>query len=110
MATTTEQGYGWQHQRERARWARIVEQDGGAECLADECLMPSRWISSGEPWDLGHHPGQRGWRGPEHVKCNRSAGAHSSNRTGNPGARNRKPGRRRPRRDLIEVSVDPADL
>jgi hypothetical protein len=107
---TTQQGYGWDHQQERARWAKAIERAGGAECRADQCVHPTRWITAGEPWDLGHHPGQRGWRGPEHPACNRRQGAINSNRGGNPGARNPKPRRRRPRRDLIEVSVDPADL
>lgn len=120
--TTTEQGYGWDHQRERARWVKY-QQAGGDDangphhgellCRAgDQCLKPSgtRWIGKGEAWDLGHHPGQRSWRGPEHVKCNRTAGAHNSNRTGNPGARNPKRTTRRRRIDLVEVSVDVRDL
>lgn len=121
--TTSEQGYGWVHQQERARWVRY-QQAGGDDpdprgphrgellCRAGaECKRPNgtQWIGRHEAWDLGHHPGQRGWRGPEHVKCNRSAGARASNRTGNPGARNPKRGRRA-RRGLVEVSVDPADL
>lgn len=110
MATTTEQGYGWRHQQQRARWAKVIKADGGAQCMADKCLMRTRWINPDEDWDLGHYPGQRGWRGPEHVKCNRSEGARNSNRTGNPGARDPKPRRRRARRDLIEVSVDLSDL
>lgn len=114
---TTEQGYGWEHQQERARWVKY-QQAGGDDplgkrhgqllCRADVCKEPSRWIGRHDPWDLGHHPGQRGHRGPEHVKCNRSDGARKSNRTGNPGART--PRRRRVRRGLAEVSVDVTKL
>ena len=120
--TATAQGYGWPHQQERARWV-AYQQDGGDDphgphrgelrCRAGaECLKPNgtEWIGRHEAWDLGHHPGQRGWRGPEHVRCNRSAGARNSNRTGNPGRHNPKPRRRRPRPNLIEVSVDVSDL
>lgn len=117
VGTTTAQGYGWPHQRERSRWVRY-QQDGGDEdedgrrrgrlrCRAERCLLPTRWIERGEDWDLGHGQGQRGYRGPEHVKCNRTEGAVSSNRTGNPGARRPRPRRRR---GLTEVSVDPSDL
>jgi hypothetical protein len=122
MASTTEQGYGWDHQRERARWVKY-QQAGGDDangphhgellCRADECLKPNgtRWIGKDEAWDLGHHPGQRAWRGPEHVRCNRRQGAINSNRTGNPGARTAKRRRsHRPRTDLVEVSVDVSEL
>lgn len=117
--TTTEQGYGWGHQQERARWVKY-QQAGGDDplgghhgelrCRADVCRMPTRWIGRSEAWDLGHEPGQRAWRGPEHVKCNRRQGAINSNRTGNPGARTARRRSRRPRPDLIEVSVDIRDL
>lgn len=107
--TKTEQGYGWPHQQERSRWAKAIGREGGAVCMADQCLMRTRWISPDDPWDLGHHPGQQTWRGPEHVKCNRSAGARNSNRGGNPG-RGAARRRRRRRAELIEVSVDVSDL
>lgn len=131
MATTTEQGYGWDHQRTRSRWVKYQqaggdcpacqglkphgcasEQHGELRCRADVCVMPTRWIGRGEAWDLGHEAGQRSWRGPEHVRCNRRQGAINSNRTGNPGARAaaRRRGRRRPRPDLVEVSVDVSEL
>lgn len=115
---TTGQGYGWGHQQERDRWVKY-QQDGGDGplskhhgellCRADVCLKSSRWITRDEQWDLGHYPGQKRWRGPEHVKCNRSAGARNSNRGGNPG-RGRKQRRPRRRTDLVEVSVDVSEL
>jgi hypothetical protein len=115
--------YGWPHQQERARWVRyqqaggddpLGEHHGELRCRAgDECRQPNgtQWIGKAEAWDLGHHPGQRGWRGPEHVACNRSAGARRSNLGGNPGRglRPKRPKRGRPRTDLIEVSVDVAE-
>jgi hypothetical protein len=118
--TTTEQGYGWDHQRERARWVKyqqaggdgaLGEHHGELRCRADVCVMSSRWIGKDEAWDLGHEAGQRSWRGPEHVRCNRRQGAINSNRTGNPGARTAKRRRsRRPRPNLVEVSVDVSEL
>lgn len=115
VGTTTAQGYGWSHQRERARWVRYQDEGGDdgrgrLRCRATRCLRSTRWIEHGEPWDLGHSEGQRGHRGPEHVTCNRTAGAIASNRTGNPGARDRRPRRPRRRVGLVEVSVDVTDL
>lgn len=107
VGTTTAQGYGWPHQRERAGWAKAIANAGGVECHADNCVMPTRWIRAGEEWDLGHDRARR-HRGPEHVRCNRRAGAIESNRTGNPGAR--RPRRRHRRVGLTEVSVHPSEL
>jgi hypothetical protein len=111
---TTEQGYGWRHQQERARWVKFQEdggddERGGLLCRADPCIEATSWIQPGEAWDLGHDPGQRRHRGPEHVSCNRSAGARQSNRGGNPGRAGAR-ARRRRRARLPEVSVDPSDL
>ncbi len=105
--TTTERGYGSDHQAERQRWVDIQREGGedeyghGAlECRAVRCLMPTRWIMPGEAWDLGHDE-QRQWRGPEHESCNRSEG-------GARGARMR--GQGRPRVYRGHLSVDVRDL
>jgi hypothetical protein len=74
---TAARGYGTPHQRLRAYWKPIVEA-GQAECHAERCLMPSRWIIPGTPWDLGHQPGKAGYRGPEHRRCNRHEGQRMS--------------------------------
>ena len=75
--STSERQYGWPHQQLRARWAPVVAA-GQAECQAERCLMPSRWIAPGQEWDLGHQPGKAGYRGPEHRKCNRAEGQRMS--------------------------------
>lgn len=74
QATTTRRGYGWQHQQERDRWRPIVEA-GQAECW--RCGWP---ILPYEPWDMGHDDHDRTrYNGPEHISCNRGAGARHGN-------------------------------
>jgi hypothetical protein len=46
--TTTQSGYGWEHQQLRKRVPRVVAA-GGATCA--RCGLP---ITPGDPWDLGH--------------------------------------------------------
>ena len=74
MATTTEQGYGYTHQQERERWRPTVEA-GRAICAEPICLMPSRAIHPGTPWDLAHNRNTGHYRGPAHRRCNRAEGA-----------------------------------
>jgi hypothetical protein len=72
MADTTARGYGWRHQKLRARLAPVVAA-GGVMCAAPVCLMPSREIIPGTPWDLGHSDHDRSvYTGPEHRRCNRA--------------------------------------
>ena len=54
---------------------------GLAVCTEPVCLMPTRRIEPGTAWDLAHAPGDLGYRGPAHAKCNRSEGAARGNRT-----------------------------
>ena len=77
--STTERGYGAEHQAERERWAPHV-QAGQILCHARTCLMPSRVIYPDTAWDLGHNPERTAWTGPEHSSCNRSEGATRGNR------------------------------
>jgi hypothetical protein len=65
--------YGKEHRALRRQWARKIEQ-GGVQCQATFCLMLSREIRPGTPWDLGHTPDRTAWTGPEHARCNRSEG------------------------------------
>lgn len=72
--STTARGYGYQHQRERARLKRIVDA-GQAYCCQPVCLMPDRWIKPGTPWALGHNDDRTAWIGPTHEVCNQRDGA-----------------------------------
>jgi hypothetical protein len=68
---TTRRGYGWDHQKRRAAWARLVEV-GAVRCSA--C---GERIKPGQKWDLAHAP-IRGahqaklYVGPQHAGCNRN--------------------------------------
>lgn len=68
--TTTERGYGADHQKERQRWARLVEK-GEANCT--RCLNPIELTPDGpEPWDLDHNEDRTAYLGPAHRHCNRA--------------------------------------
>ena len=73
LAKTAARGYGWAHQRERARQALIVAA-GQAYCW--RC---GGWIQPGSEWHLGHDD-NRVTRGPEHARsCNLAAAARKTN-------------------------------
>lgn len=59
------------HQAERARWEHVVNR-GDGQCVF--CQLP---IDPKGDWDLDHNEDRTGWRGPAHVKCNRSAGGRN---------------------------------
>jgi hypothetical protein len=77
--TTRERGYSGQHPKLRAQWQPIVDA-GRAYCHATICVMLTRWIQPGTPWNLGHTPDRDRWTGPEHERCNKSDGARRGNR------------------------------
>jgi len=67
--------YSQPHRAARERLRPQVEA-GNTHCAARLCLMPTRWIAPGEPWDLDHTDDGKGYRGPAHRRCNQMAGAH----------------------------------
>ena len=60
--------YGPTHRALRVRLDPVV-QAGGVTC--SRCLKP---IEPGTPWELDHRDDGKGWLGPSHRSCNRSAG------------------------------------
>lgn len=71
MARTTDNGYGNEHKKLRARINREV-QAGKAYCW--RCTKP---IKPNQPWDLGHDDDDRTkYNGPEHQACNRAVNTH----------------------------------
>jgi hypothetical protein len=73
-----ETGYGPAHEAQRRAWSPKVAR-GEADCHARICLEPSRRITPGTEWDMGHTPDRTAWTGPEHARCNRSEGAVRGN-------------------------------
>jgi hypothetical protein len=67
--STTQRGYGSEHQKLHAQWEPLVDA-GMVTCHETICLMPSRWIQPGTPWHLGHTPDGTTWIGPVHQRCN----------------------------------------
>jgi hypothetical protein len=63
---TTQRGYGWKHQQERARVKRLV--DAGQAF----CARCGGWIEPGTPFDLDHALGRTSYLGPSHSSCNRA--------------------------------------
>jgi hypothetical protein len=75
LKSTTARGYGWEHQKVRARVARAVR-TGQAVCW--RCGLR---IHPNTPWDLGHDDRDRRlYRGPEHRACNRRTRSHAARR------------------------------
>ena len=66
--------YRYAHQQERDRWRPVVE-SGRAYCAEPICVLPSRWIAPGTPWDLSHDVTGTHWIGPSHARCNRAENA-----------------------------------
>lgn len=72
---TVDRGYGYDHATLRAQLTPTVAQ-GHTICW--RCGRP---IGPHQRWDLGHDDIDRSlYRGPEHVRCNRRAGAIKGNR------------------------------
>lgn len=72
---TSARGYGSAHQRQRKAIAAKLK--AGAVLTCWRC---GGALVQGMAWDLGHDDQDRSlYRGPEHRKCNRSAGARMGN-------------------------------
>ena len=67
-------GYGNDHEAQRRAWAPRVAR-GEVDCHAIDCLEPSRRITPGSEWHMGHTPDRTRWTGPEHPICNVTEGA-----------------------------------
>ncbi len=72
--------YGGPHQRTRAALTPTINA-GDGYCTELICLMPTRWIQPGTPWDLAHTRPGPGYLGPAHASCNRAEGARHKNGT-----------------------------
>jgi hypothetical protein len=77
--TTTELGYGWNHQRARAQAVRDMED--GQPCV--RCGGPL-YRSMGKRLHLDHHDDRRGYRGLAHGRCNEQAGQAKAQRQRKP--------------------------
>ena len=74
--TSTQRGYGADHQRERVRWEAIIRQ------RPVYCARCGKRINPDNAWDLGHKD-DRSYSGPECARCNRSAGGKNGAKTRN---------------------------
>jgi hypothetical protein len=72
-----QRGYTSEHDRLRARWKPKVDACT-VHCHAHTCIEAVRLILPGQAWDLGHTDDRTAWTGPEHARCNRSAGGKAA--------------------------------
>lgn len=79
MPAHVRQNYNGAHKRTRKAWAPLVA-TGQVNCW--RCNKP---IEQGSRWDVGHVPNAASR--PEHMTCNRSAGAIEGNRKRRPSSR-----------------------
>jgi hypothetical protein len=62
--TSTQRGYGWQHQQAKAH----DEQETTPDDPCPKCGLPL----GPPPWDQGHTKDRAGYEGPTHIRCNRA--------------------------------------
>jgi hypothetical protein len=71
--SSTARGYGAAHQRERKRWAIIVNRGEATCCLCGKPITP------GTKWHLDHTPDRTAYRGVACATCNIRDGAKRGN-------------------------------
>ena len=93
-SSTSERGYGSEHQKLRRRWEPSVDRGRVAcfrcgELIAAKGFPCVRCLRKGKSFaaavrcrfDLGHNDVNRSqWTGPEHTCCNRATSAHKAGR------------------------------
>lgn len=67
--SSSQRGYGSQHQTERQRWVKRIQVLGQIQCATCPTI-----IKPGQPFDLGHNEDRRRYIGPQCIPCNRSDG------------------------------------
>lgn len=73
--TTTERGYGAQHQHLRDRWAAVLA------ARPWPCSRCGELITTGQAWHLDHDDDDRTtYRGPAHTLCNLKAAGQAAHR------------------------------
>lgn len=76
MGSTTGRGYGWSHQKLRAKWKPRVD-TGKVRCArCKEPIIPDR-TQKGDGWQLDHDPTdptRTRYNGPAHTSCNQGGG------------------------------------
>jgi hypothetical protein len=80
--STSERGYGGNHQTLRAKWEPIVRA-GGVMCARQGPKCIGKPLDPDQPWDLGHTDDRTAYTGPECVPCNRGAGGANGARVVN---------------------------
>ena len=75
-ASNTARGYGYRHQQERKRWARVVDAGEARCCRCGGVIVP------GSRWALDHTDDRSGWLGPSHKLCNDRAGGRKGAKLG----------------------------
>jgi len=69
--TAEQRGYGRDHRRLRAAYARRMAEGETFICRhCGQVVTP--------PWDLGHNDERTAWTGPEHARCGRADGGRRS--------------------------------
>lgn len=84
--TSTQRGYGSDHQKERARWQPAIDA-GRGWCAEVICVEASRFIPPGSEWHLAHTPDRSAYRGPAHAACNLSEAGKRGNKIARKGNR-----------------------